>query len=230
MTKLDSDTFPHLSGLIGAWFNQDYGYGYSGSAQEVFEAVLQDFYDVTPDEKRAALIRDIDRFLALPGNTLDDEFNSLFENDIYLPGWRMSARQWLQYVRSAVAGEPRSCRTVPKRVLNASYPHLDAVIGVWFDRDWDDAQESSIRSIEDEFERLLEPYRRVSSAQDLTAVIHDIDRFLALPEDALNAEFDSAFGIDIFLPAYHMSARRWLQRLHKTIAGHLEGRGSDVQT
>ena len=231
MTKLDRNTFPHLNNLIGGWFNQDFDEGYSGSFEDVFEAVLQDFCKVTPDEKRAALIRDIDRFLALPGDMLDDEFDNTFKPDIYLPAWRMSARQWLQYVRSAVAGEPRSCRVMPKRVPNAAYPYLDALIGVWSDRDYPrEIREISVSSLEDEFESVLEPYRRVSSNQDLVAAVHDIDRFLTLPEDALNAAFDSAFNFDLFLPAWHISARQWLQRLRKTVAGHLEGRGSDVQT
>ena len=228
MSRLDPNTFPHLNNLIGGWFNQDYDYGYSGSAEDVFEAVLQDFCNVTPDEKRAALIRDIDRFLTLPGGTLDDEFDSTFNPDIYLPGWRMSARQWLQYVRSAVAGEPRSCRAMPKRVSNTAYPHLDAMIGAW--RDWHYPQEISVRSFEDLFERVLESYRRVSSDQDLAAAVQDIDRLLALPEDTLNAEFDSAFGIDISPTAWNMSTRQWLQHMRKTIVGHLEGRGSDAQT
>ncbi|MDR1968716.1 MAG: hypothetical protein LBQ32_08520 [Burkholderiaceae bacterium] len=95
MPKLDPNTFPQLDELLGAWFHQDFNLDSDGSIEDV----LGTYRRVSSGDECAAVVRDIDRFLALPGDTLNDEFDQTFKPDIDPAGWGMSAREWLQRVR-----------------------------------------------------------------------------------------------------------------------------------
>jgi hypothetical protein len=95
MPRLDPKTFSHLDELLGAWFHQDFD-----QEGDTLEEILETYRSVSPDGRCAAVVHDIDRFLALPEDNLDDVFTSPFKpGGVYLPGWGMSAREWLQRVR-----------------------------------------------------------------------------------------------------------------------------------
>jgi hypothetical protein len=94
MPRLDPKTFSHLDQLLGAWFHQDFDL-----VGDTLEEILETYRSVSPDGRCAAVVRDIDRFLALPGDTLNDKFDQTFKPDIDPAGWGMSAREWLQRVR-----------------------------------------------------------------------------------------------------------------------------------
>jgi hypothetical protein len=95
MSRFDPKSYPYLFGLIGNWFYQDFDTESDGSIEDVLQAYVR----VSPKEVRVAVVRDIDRLLALPEDMLDIEFNGAFGNDIYITGWGMTARQWLERVR-----------------------------------------------------------------------------------------------------------------------------------
>ncbi|MDR2853333.1 MAG: hypothetical protein LBV61_09830 [Burkholderiaceae bacterium] len=110
MQKLDPNTFPHLYGLVSGWFHQDWEDEFDGPLDSTpkviaaFKAVLEDYRNVYSTEECAAVVRDIDLFLALPGDNLDNEFTSTFNaGGMYLPGWGISAREWLQRARELLS-------------------------------------------------------------------------------------------------------------------------------
>ncbi|MDR1968718.1 MAG: hypothetical protein LBQ32_08530 [Burkholderiaceae bacterium] len=95
MPRLNPKVFLHLDEFLGAWFHQDFDL-----MGDTLEEILEAYRGVSTDEERAAVVHDIDRFLALPEDNLDDVFDSTFDpGGVYLPGWGMSAREWLQRVR-----------------------------------------------------------------------------------------------------------------------------------
>ncbi|MDR1968715.1 MAG: hypothetical protein LBQ32_08515 [Burkholderiaceae bacterium] len=101
MPRLDPNNFSNLNELISGWFHQDFAVERAdGSLDDSMEGVLETYRRVYSDEECAAVVRDIDRFLGLPEDNLDDIFVNSFEpSGIYLPGWGISAREWLQRAR-----------------------------------------------------------------------------------------------------------------------------------
>jgi hypothetical protein len=95
MSHASADAFPNLRKFLGGWFHQDFDL--EGDAS--LAGIVASYRQTSSPEERAAVSAEIDGFLALPSETLDDEFIRTFTPDIDPAGWGMTARQWLGRVR-----------------------------------------------------------------------------------------------------------------------------------
>jgi hypothetical protein len=89
--------FPHLYGLIGGWFHQDFDIEGSTVAE-----VMQAFCRATPMDQRAQLNAEITRFLSEHPDDLDASFEATFKPDVIPSVLAGSTRAFLEQIRASL--------------------------------------------------------------------------------------------------------------------------------
>ncbi|EHR68977.1 hypothetical protein BurJ1DRAFT_0078 [Burkholderiales bacterium JOSHI_001] len=99
--SLSPESYPLLANLMGAYFHQDYDI----DGPEL-EDVVGAYCRVAPDNKRRALVAEIDRLLADEDQTLDQPFDDLFHPDVPPTAFCPTTRMFLESIRRQILETP----------------------------------------------------------------------------------------------------------------------------
>jgi len=92
--------FPALASFMGGWFHQDFDI-HGDTLEEVVAAFDAD----SGPAETAALVRDIDGFLATGDEGLDERFEAYFMPDIIPTAFRATTREFLESIRQQLSGD-----------------------------------------------------------------------------------------------------------------------------
>lgn len=90
--------YPRLADLIGGWFHQDYDI-----EGETVAEVIGAFRAVTPADQQVALRADISAFLAEHSETMEEDFETIFQPDVTPSALSGSTRAFLEEIWALLA-------------------------------------------------------------------------------------------------------------------------------
>lgn len=92
---MTANRYPRLADLLGGWFHQDYDI----EGETVVE-VIGAFRAVTPADQQAALRTDISAFLTEHSETIEEDFETIFQPDITPSAFSGSTRAFLEEIQA----------------------------------------------------------------------------------------------------------------------------------
>lgn len=93
------ELFPELASFMSGWFHQDFDI-HGDTLEEVVAAFTAD----NGTELVAALVADIDAFLATGDDGMEERFQDWFRPDIIPSGFRLTTRAFLEAIREELLG------------------------------------------------------------------------------------------------------------------------------
>lgn len=95
---MTANRYPRLADLLGGWFHQDYDI-----EGETVAEVIGAFRAVTPADQQAALRADISAFLTEHSETIEEDFETIFQPDITPSAFSGSTRAFLEEIQALLA-------------------------------------------------------------------------------------------------------------------------------
>lgn len=96
----ESDNYPALHELLGAWFHQDFDI-----VGDSIAAIIAAFNEVSSPAEREAVSENIARFLHDVGSDCDAEFVRIFRPDIEPRGFAASTQAFLEEIAQHLANQ-----------------------------------------------------------------------------------------------------------------------------
>lgn len=95
---MTANPYPRLADLLGGWFHQDYDI-----EGETVAEVIGAFRAVTPADQQAALRTDISAFLTEHSETMEEDFETIFQPDVTPSALSGSTRAFLEEIQALLA-------------------------------------------------------------------------------------------------------------------------------
>ena len=95
---MTANHYPRLADLLGGWFHQDYDI-----EGETVAEVIGAFRAVTPPDEQAALQTDISAFLTEHSETIEEDFETIFQPDVTPSALSGSTRAFLEEIQALLA-------------------------------------------------------------------------------------------------------------------------------
>lgn len=95
---MTANHYPRLADLLGGWFHQDYDI-----EGETVAEVIGAFRAVTPPDEQAALRTDISAFLTEHSETIEEDFETIFQPDVTPSALSGSTRAFLEEIQALLA-------------------------------------------------------------------------------------------------------------------------------